>query len=197
MNQLIKLISLTALLLLSDIAIAKKSPWSVGVVTSYSPVIYSDTGSKTVVMPVIGYEGKHLFLRGLTAGVRLYPIGSSNNLIFKLQFDPRTLQPENLITFKYSNLMSEKSSVLGGISYQMNTALGLFEIGVNTDLGNQHNGLYLEGVWRLPIRVNHWIIAPEVGYSYNSDRINDYLYPCYLKMQVSELGLDTSTRHDF
>ncbi|NRA82560.1 MAG: MipA/OmpV family protein [Gammaproteobacteria bacterium] len=92
-----------------------KSPWSVGVVTSYSPVIYSDTGSKTVVMPVIGYEGKHLFLRGLTAGVRLYPIGSSNNLIFKLQFDPRTLQPENLITFKYSNLMSEKSSVLGGI----------------------------------------------------------------------------------
>lgn len=176
MKQIVKILPSMFMLLLSNLALAGSSPWSIGVVTSYAPVIYPDTDPQKVVMPVIGYEGKHLFLRGLSAGVRLYPMGSSSNLIFRLKFDPRTLKPTKSDDPQIQKLNERKSSVLGGVSYQINTALGLFELGAGTDLGNNHNGLYVEGAWRLPIRMNNWVVMPEVGYAYNSDRINDYLY---------------------
>ncbi len=76
-------------------AFAEFSQWSTGVVAAYSPAVYKNTPSNQVIVPMIGYEGEHVFLRGVSAGYRLMPIRSKKNVIFRLIYDPRTLQPKD------------------------------------------------------------------------------------------------------
>ncbi|WP_117234547.1 MipA/OmpV family protein [Vibrio maerlii] len=168
---------MTAIVSIPTVAQAKISQWSLGAAASYSPAVYKDTDSNKTVIPVVGYEGEHLFLRGFTAGYRLAPLGSPQNVIFRLGYDPRTLKPEdsdNEIISKYVD--EREATVLGGISYQVITLAGIFEMGGGTDVGGTHNGLYAEASWRLPIRRKGWGFTPSIGYSYNSERINNHLY---------------------
>ncbi|MCG7495855.1 MipA/OmpV family protein [Vibrio sp. Of7-15] len=160
----------------SGAASAAISQWSVGAAASYSPVVYTETDSNKVVIPTLGYEGEHVFLRGFSAGARLYPIGTPQNVIFRLLYDPRTLKPEDSDNADIKLLDERKASILGAITYQVLTPVGVFEVGAGTDVGNKHNGLYAEAAWRLPIRMNGWGITPAIGYSYNSEEINNHLY---------------------
>lgn len=155
---------------------AKISQWSLGVAASYSPAVYKDTPSNQTVIPLIGYEGEHLFLRGFTAGYRLLPVGSPQNIIFRAAYDPRTLKPEDSSNPDIQLMDERKATVLGGVSYQAITMLGMFEATLGSDLANRHNGIYAEAAWRLPIRRGGWGVTPSLGYAYNSSRLNNHLY---------------------
>ncbi|MFB9216942.1 MipA/OmpV family protein [Vibrio sinaloensis] len=163
-------------ILLSPNGFAQVSQWSLGVAASYSPAVYKDTPSNKTVIPLIGYEGEHVFLRGFSAGYRLLPIGSPQNLIFRVVYDPRTLQPDDSDDPAIQLMDKRKASILGGVSYQLVTLAGLFELTAGSDIRGVHNGLYAEAAWRLPIRRNGWGITPAVGYAYNSAKLNDHLY---------------------
>ena len=163
-------------LMLSASAGASISQWSLGVGASYSPAVYKDTPSNKAVIPVIGYEGEHFFMRGFSAGYRLNPVGSTHNVVFRAVYDPRTLKPEDSNNAVVKQMDKRDSTVLGGISYQLITLVGMFEATAGTDLGGAHNGLYSEMAWRLPFRRNGWGVTPSIGYAYNSDEINNHLY---------------------
>ncbi len=83
--------SAAALALFSSSTLAEMNQWSLGVAAAYSPAVYKETPSSRVVIPLIGYEGENLFLRGFTAGYRLFPRRSPQNVTFRLMYDPRTL----------------------------------------------------------------------------------------------------------
>lgn len=155
---------------------AKVSQWSLGVAASYSPAVYKETPSNQTVIPVIGYEGEHLFLRGFTAGYRVLPVGSPHNVVFRAAYDPRTLKPEDSDNADIRLMDERKATVLGGVSYQAITLVGMFEVTLGSDLANRHNGVYAESAWRLPIRRNGWGVTPSLGYAYNSSRLNNHLY---------------------
>ncbi|USD42564.1 MipA/OmpV family protein [Vibrio sp. SCSIO 43135] len=152
------------------------SQWSLGVAASYSPAVYKDTPSNQTVIPVIGYEGEHLFLRGFSAGYRINPVGSVQNVVFRLVYDPRTLKPSDSDNEQIQKLDERDSTILGGVSYQLITMVGMFEATAGTDVGRTHNGLYAEAAWRLPIRKRGWAITPSIGYAYNSENLNNHLY---------------------
>lgn len=176
-NRFFKAVLVTAIISTPTITQAKISQWSLGIAASYSPAVYKDTDSNKTVIPLVGYEGEHLFLRGFTSGYRLAPVGSTQNVIFRLVYDPRTLKPEdsnNKLINKYVD--EREASVLGGISYQVITLAGIFEAGGGTDVGDTHNGLYAEVSWSLPIRQKGWGFTPSIGYSYNSEKLNNHLY---------------------
>ncbi len=177
MNRFVKGALASLILSLPAVSHAKISQWSLGVAASYSPAVYKDTDSNKAVIPLVGYEGEHLFLRGFTAGYRLAPIGSPQNVIFRLAYDARTLKPEDSDNQIIKDYVDERdATVLAGASYQVITLAGIFEVGGGTDVGNTHNGLYAEASWRLPIRRKGWGFTPSIGYSYNSERINNHLY---------------------
>ena len=165
-----------SLMLLSTHTFAQMSQWSLGIAASYSPAVYKDTPSNKTVIPLIGYEGEHIFLRGFSAGYRLLPMGSPQNLIFRIVYDPRTLQPSDSDDPVIQLMDKRKASILGGVSYQLVTLAGLFELTAGSDIRGVHNGLYAEAAWRLPIRLNGWGITPAIGYAYNSAKLNDHLY---------------------
>ncbi len=157
-------------------ALAEMNQWSLGVAGAYSPAVYKDTPSNRVIIPLIGYEGEHLFLRGFTAGYRLYPMRSSQNVVFRLNYDPRTLKPSDSEDAQIQLLDKRSSSILGGVSYQLRTPIGLWETSVGTDIGDTHNGLYAETALRFPLRFGSWGVTPSIGYSYNSEKLNNHLY---------------------
>jgi len=164
------------ILLMSSMVHADMSQWSLGVAAAYSPAVYKDTPSNRTVIPVIGYEGEHIFLRGFDAGYRLFPQGSTQNIVFRVAFDPRTLKPSDSDDPQIRLLDKRKATVLGGVSYQLYTMLGMWEASLGSDIAGRHNGVYGELAWRLPIRFERWGITPSVGYAYNSDKLNNHLY---------------------
>jgi len=181
--------AVAAAVLAAPHANAKISQWSLGVAASYSPAVYKDTPSNKAVIPVIGYEGEHLFLRGFSAGYRLFPIGSPQNIVFRAVYDPRTLKPEDSSNPDIQQMDERKSTILGGVSYQLITLVGMFEATAGSDLGRTHNGLYAEAAWRLPIRQKGWAITPSMGYAYNSEKLNNHLYGVSAQ-EAARSGLD-------
>lgn len=176
MNRLVSGMIVGAALTVAASANAQISQWSIGAAAAYSPSFYKETPSNTTVIPMIGYEGEHLFLRGFSGGYRLRPVGSPQNIIFRFIYDPRTFKPEDSDNAAMQQLDERKSTILGGVTYQAITHIGLFEVGAGSDIGNTHNGIYAEAVWKLPIRRKGWAITPSFGYSYNSERLNNHLY---------------------
>jgi outer membrane protein len=174
-NWVKALVVSTTLLVTSGVQ-AKISQWSLGVAASYSPAVYKDTPSNRAVIPMVGYEGEHFFMRGFSAGYRLFPVGSPQNIVFRAVYDPRTLKPSDSDNVDIQKLDEREASVLGGVSYQVITLVGMFEATAGSDIGFKHNGLYGEVAWRLPIRRKGWGITPSIGYAYNSERLNNHLY---------------------
>ncbi|MEZ8879092.1 MULTISPECIES: MipA/OmpV family protein [Vibrio] len=172
----LKVLTIVTTTLGTTAAHAQISQWSLGVAASYSPAVYKDTPSNRAVIPMIGYEGEYFFMRGFSAGYRLLPAGSPQNVVLRAVYDPRTLKPSDSGNVDIQNLDERKASVLGGISYQLITLVGMFEATAGSDIGFQHNGLYAEAAWRLPIRRNGWAITPSIGYAYNGERLNNHLY---------------------
>ncbi|MDD9174790.1 MipA/OmpV family protein [Aliivibrio finisterrensis] len=176
MNKLVNGLIVGAALVAAANVSANISQWSIGAAAAYSPSFYKETPSNTTVIPVVGYEGEHLFLRGFSGGYRLYPVGTPQNIILRFVYDPRTFKPEDSDNIQMQKLDERKATILGGVTYQAITHIGLFEIGAGSDIGNTHNGIYAEAVWKLPIRRKGWAITPSLGYSYNSERLNNHLY---------------------
>ncbi|MGF1710089.1 MipA/OmpV family protein [Vibrio kagoshimensis] len=175
-NSWLKMCCISAAILMTTAAQAKISQWSLGAAASYSPAVYIDTPSNQTVIPLVGYEGEHFFMRGFSAGYRLLPAGSPQNIVFRAFYDPRTLKPSDSDNTDIRLLDERKASIMGGVSYQLITLVGMFEATAGSDLGAKHNGLYAEAAWRLPIRRKGWAITPAIGYAYNSERLNNHLY---------------------
>ncbi|MGF1756438.1 MipA/OmpV family protein [Photobacterium sagamiensis] len=167
--------ALLAVLALASTA-ATANELSAGVITSYSPAVYLGAGSNIVPFPMIGYEGEKVFFRGTSAGLGLLPLGAPVNVIFRVEYDPRTLKPSDSNDADIKMLDERKSGVLGGVTFQVNNIMGTFEGTIGSDIANNHNGIYAEAVWKKPFHFGLYGLTPELGYAFNSDRLNNHLY---------------------
>ncbi|WP_010433670.1 MipA/OmpV family protein [Vibrio cyclitrophicus] len=174
MNKKSLLLAISCVSILSGNASA--SEWSLGITTSYSPAVYYETKSNVFTIPMIGYQGEHFFLNGFSAGYRIFPMGSPQNIIFRVAYDPRTLKPEDSTSTDIKKLEERKATILGGATYQLVSLVGIIEFSIGSDIGNTHNGIYAESVWKLPIYNQSWAIIPFIGYTYNGEKINNHLY---------------------
>lgn len=149
---------------------------SLGLVTSYSPAVYKGLNSDVVPFPMIGYEGKHLYLRGTGGGIRLHPAGSPLNVITFLQYDPRTLKPSDSDDWDIQKLDERKSGLLAGVTLQAVNPSGVFQFSSGSDVSGDHYGLYAQVTWKRRFLMGRYGLIPEVGYAYNSDKLNNHLY---------------------
>ncbi|NQZ90762.1 MAG: MipA/OmpV family protein [Moritella sp.] len=149
---------------------------SLGFITSYSPAVYKGLDSNVVPFPMIGYEGEHIFFRGTGAGYALLPQGTPLNIIFRVQYDSRTLKPEDSDHLGIQQLDERNAGVLGGVTFQVITTTGTIEASVGSDIALNHNGLYAELVFKETFRMGAWGFKPEIGYAFNDDKLNNHLY---------------------
>ncbi|MCL9782315.1 MipA/OmpV family protein [Vibrio sp. S4M6] len=175
-------IAATAISCVPMVASAEMSEFSLGAIASYSPRVYKDTPSNKTVFPMVGYEGEHFFIRGLGAGYRLFPLGGREggafrqNIVFRLKYDPRTLKPSDSTDPQIQQLDERKTSIFGGVGYQLITPVGLFELAGMTDTLGRSNGSYAQLSWKVPLMFKNWGIIPSAGYTYDDSKLNNYLY---------------------
>ncbi len=157
-------------------AYASPSPWSAGVGAIYSPKVYRGTPTNRTVIPIIGYEGEHFFFRGFSSGYRINPPRSKHNFIIRAVYDPRGYKPKDSDIAEMRQLDKRGTTALAGLSYQYMTRFGMLEASFGGDVLGVHNGVYGEMAWRLPLRLGQGGVIPSLGYSYNSDKLNQHLY---------------------
>lgn len=165
---------------MSAVPMAANAEFSLGAIASYSPEVYKDTPSIKRVFPLVGYEGEHFFIRGLNAGYRLLPVdrrgGFGQNIVLRLKYDPRSLDPSDSTDPEMQQLDERKATVYGGIGYQVYTPVGLFELTGMTDTLGRTDGSYAQASWKVPFMFKRWGIVPSVGYVYDDSKLSNYLY---------------------
>ncbi|UJF19850.1 MipA/OmpV family protein [Vibrio sp. SS-MA-C1-2] len=155
--------------------------WSLGVLAAFSPGPYRDTDNAVLVVPAVGYEGEHFFLRGLVAGYRIFPRESRYNLTLGAIYDPRRFDPDDSDNEMMKKLDKRDASGLGYLNYQQRIRynqieLGTIELGGGIDLSGLNNGVYGQVGWKYSIYHGFWGVTPEIGYSYNNDDLNARYY---------------------
>ena len=162
--------------LLAISSAASASEFSLGITTSYSPAVYKGNDAKFTPFPMINYQGENFYIRGTEAGFALFPQGTPLNIIPHVKYDGRSLDPSDADSADLKLLDERKAGALGGVTIQALTTTGVIEITAGADLSGNHDGVYAEAVWKLPIKTADYLIMPEFGYTYYDSNFNDYYY---------------------
>jgi len=162
--------------LLAISSTASASEFSLGVTTSYSPAVYKGNDAKFVPFPMVNYQGENFYFRGTEAGFALFPQGTPLNIIPHVKYDGRSLDPSDADSAALKTLDKRKAGLLGGVTLQALTTTGIIEITAGSDLSGNHDGVYAEAVWKLPIKTADYLVMPEIGYTYYDSNFNDYYY---------------------
>ncbi|WP_415846506.1 MipA/OmpV family protein [Vibrio aerogenes] len=130
---------------------AQTTDYSIGAGVGIQQSIYKGVDNTTSAFPLVAYEGDHFFIQGLTAGYKLRPGNASSNLIFKAMYDLKEFDPSDSDNAQMKLLNKRRGTVMAGIGYQLNTALGRFQADVLTDVGDEHNGASTRAMWTIPL----------------------------------------------
>ncbi|WP_115720353.1 MipA/OmpV family protein [Gallaecimonas mangrovi] len=168
---------LIALTLASTSAVAEQEATrSVGIGVIESPSPYVGVDKQSLVIPVLGYEGKHFYLRGPSAGYYLVK-NKAFSLAAGLQLGPSRLDPDKSDDNRMKQLDDRRYSILGGLRATIRTPLGGFEGVVATDVSGRHDGQYAEFNYKYPIiRTDSFRLVPGIGVAYYSSKYADYYY---------------------
>ncbi|MGF1823331.1 MipA/OmpV family protein [Vibrio splendidus] len=171
-----KKLALTPLILAMSLSAPINAEIGVGLTASYSPNVYKGGDTEVTPFPLISYDNGHFFIEGVQAGYRLAPKGSVNNLVIFAAYDPRTLDAKESNDPDIKKLNDRDPSFMGGVAYVLTTNVGELRAGVGTDISSVHNGLYAETRYSYHINMGPFGLIPAIGYSLNSDKLNEHLY---------------------
>ena len=147
-----------------------------GLTATYSPNVYKGGDTEVTPFPLFSYDNGHLFVEGVEAGYRLMPKGSMSNIVLFVAYDPRTLDASESDDADVKKLDDRDSSFMGGVAYVLTSGNAQFRIGAGTDIGSVHNGMYAETRASYHIPMGPIGLIPAIGYSFNSDKLNEHLY---------------------
>jgi outer membrane protein len=177
MNKLTHITCVFAAVTAGMPALAQQQPGlSVGASVSYGESMYKDTSDSRALFPMLSYDNGQLFLRGLAAGVRLNPKGSTHNVVAKIHYDPRSFDPSDSDDASMTLLDKRDASILASISYQLLTPVGMFELSGGGETLDEHDGKFGTIAYRLPLRTGKLSVTPFTGYTYYDDKFNNHLY---------------------
>lgn len=172
MKKVISSMSLLAMLM-SPFANAELG---LGLTATYSPNVYKGGDTQVTPFPMFSYDNGHFFIEGVEAGYRLMPKGSMSNIVLFAAYDPRTLDASESDDADIKKLDDRDASFVGGVAYVLTSGNAKFRVGAGTDIGAVHNGMYAEARASYHIPMGPIGVIPAIGYSFNSDKLNEHLY---------------------
>ena len=142
-----------------------------GAVISSQP--YDGTDFRTYPIPIFGYEGKRLYLRGITGGYRLF-MGKSWSVGPVVQ--PRFDGYEEDDSSALAGMDDRNVSLDAGVGLSWRTDYGLLEASVVTDLLGEHDGQQIELSWTGLFSWKRWDFIPSAGVRFKSTNLVEYYY---------------------
>lgn len=136
----------------------------------------------SLVVPVLGYEGERLFLRGTSGGVHLFKRnGVELNLLVAARldsWDAHDLDAARLAARGIDrNLLQDRDRAAeAGLGLAWKGSAGRLGLEARTDVTNASGGYEVELGYTFAVPAGKGLLAPGVGVSYWSSKLSDYYY---------------------
>ena len=155
---------------------------SVGVAVVAASGIRVGEDARSMLVPVLGYEGERLFLRGLLGGVHLFKRdGLELNLLFAARldhWDAGDLDTARLAArgIDRSLLVDRDPAAEAGLGLAWKGSAGRVGLEARTDISNASGGHELELSYTFAVPAGKGLLAPAVAVSYWSPKLSDYYF---------------------
>lgn len=142
-----------------------------GAVISSKP--YDGVDSRTYPVPLFGYEGKRLYLRGITGGYRLLKVkGWSIGPTVRPRFEGYEASDSSAL----SGMKNRNATVDAGVDMSWRTSWGLLSAVFVTDILGAHDGHELELSYTALFPYAGFDVIPGVALRWRSSNLTDYYY---------------------
>jgi Outer membrane protein V len=149
--------------------------FNLGVGATVSTSEYRGVERLGTALPLLGYEGEWLYLRGLNGGVHLFK-NENHELNVQLSYLPQHFTASWSENSAIKKLDDRYSTAMAGINYRLRTDLGVLAATLSTDALGVNNGLMGEASYSYPIRLVDMSIIPALGVQWTDANYNDYYY---------------------
>ena len=126
-------------------------------------------------LPLLGYEGDWLYLRGLSGGVHLFK-NEHHEINVQLSYLPQNFYASWSESSAMRKLDDRYSSAMAGINYRLRTDLGVLAATLSTDALGVNNGVTANASYSYPIRFASMSLTPTLGVQWTDVNYNDYYY---------------------
>lgn len=186
MNPTVRILSKLVILVLPLSAFGQSSSppdkWSIGVGTALTASPYAGEGTRVQPIPLIRYEGEHLFLRGLSAGVHLY---HSDSLTFDALmsarldgFDRSDLGRAELRDNGVNrDLLSDRDDGIdAGVRATYRTPYGAITLEALHDISDTSDGYEVSLDYRYTWHLSRTALTANAGASWMSAELANYYF---------------------
>jgi len=142
-----------------------------GAVISSKP--YDGVDSKVYPVPMFGYEGDRLYLRGISGGYRLFKHGGWS---FGPMVRPRFEGYEADDSDALRGMDDRDLTLDAGVNFEAMTKWGLFGAMFVTDLLGEHDGQECEASYTVLFPYAGFTFIPSVALRWRSENLVDYYY---------------------
>jgi outer membrane protein len=146
--------------------------WQLGAIALVRNGGYIDDANRTLVVPAVGYEGKHVFFRGLQLGWHAWrQEGLQLDVVAQARlegFDARDIP--------IAGLESRRESMDVGAVLTLSGEVGKLEFTALTDALDRSGGQELALSYGYPFTAGRVRITPKVGVRWWSNDMADYYY---------------------
>jgi len=144
-----------------------------GVISTSSP--YAGTDNKTLVLPMITYEGERLSLRGLSLDYKLLEDDGFNWSLVLEPGDNFDTSDSDLAAIKALN--DRKLSLYAGTQVSYTAGFGKITASATHDVIGHGDGAKFKTNYSYPIKLSKQLmLVPSVGVELNSSDISNYYY---------------------
>jgi outer membrane protein len=161
--------------------------WSIGLGVATRAPIYEGESSRTLPVPLIGYEGERFYLQGTSVGYRVIKndrftlkayVSANTNGIDADKLGRNELAQRGIDR----NLLEDRDfGADAGITASWKTGIGVFETDVRGDISNTSDGYQASFDYSAPFPVGNAIIVPGVGITAYSSDLTNYYYGFQMK----------------
>lgn len=149
--------------------------FNLGIGATFSTSEYRGVERLGTALPLLGYEGDWLYLRGLSGGVHLFK-NEHHELNVQLSYLPQHFYASWSESSAIKKLDDRYSSVMAGINYRLRTDLGVLAATLSTDALGVNNGVTADASYSYPIRFANMSLIPTLGVQWTDVNYNDYYY---------------------
>lgn len=145
--------------------------WSAGVLGMSVSSPYAGADDDLLAVPVVQYEGRRAWFRGLRLGYRLH---DQPHWSFAMIAQPRLLHLDPKDLAAGSNIRPRKRSADLGIAIERRLGRTRAELVAVTDALGRSNGQEVTGRLSLPLRFGPLLVSSDVGLRFWSDELSRY-----------------------
>jgi outer membrane protein len=149
--------------------------WIVGLGAVWNPSPYRNYDNKVWPLPMIGYEGKSFYVRGFTAGYKIYSKEENEISIIASPQGNRFIHGDT--DDPHLRLLPDRDiSGLAGVAWRHRADWGIVEASAQKEFTGHGGGSIFDVKYSCPIVRGRLRIAPTIGAAYNSGELNTYYY---------------------